>query len=207
MALAVTSWPNPIISVHFQPTCYWNPLCPIAAAWPPSFLPWTRAIPSSFFFLFLLNLPSTPDLSDWSPWAISKFLPHLFTLPLLKIGHCCPWLFRQCQNPWDILWSPLAFDLNTSPVSAYIPPHPCPRVPSLVPWATGPLHSSLWLEYPSLFPWTNLLLLNHFHIISPSHRSFFFFLSGSFFKGLYWICYIGISILCFVGLVMSHVKS
>ena len=127
--------------------------------------------------LILLSLSSqpAPDLSDWSPWAISKFLPHLFTLPLLKIGHCCPWLFRQCQNPWDILWSPLAFDLNTSLVSAYIPPHPCPRVPSLVPWATGPLHSSLWLEYPSLFPWTNLLLLNHFHIISPSHRSFFFF--------------------------------
>ena len=110
------------------------------------------------------------------PWAISKFLPDLFTLPLLKIGHGCPRLFRQYHNPRHVLWSPVAFGLNTSPVSAHISPNSCH---TCLLWSYVPqgLCTVLfgWSTHPSS-PWTSLLLLSHFHIISesPSHRSFFF---------------------------------
>ena len=69
------------------------------------------------------------------------------------------------------------------------------HVSYLVSCATGPLHVLFGWSTHLSSPWTSLLLLSHFHIISesPSHRSFFF-LSGSFFKGLYWICYNGVSI-------------
>ena len=134
-------------------------LHPIAAAWviptwSPPFPVWTTAIASTFFFLLLLKL-HLPNLFYWYLWGISKFMPDLFTLPLLKTLQCLATALEIWpQNPW--IWPCLSLLFQFTLHS------PLPLLPSFVSWvfhvppATGSLHKLFCLTgMPITLPSSN----------------------------------------------------
>lgn len=114
----------------------------------PSLVPIFSCTDYSYSFLIPLSLSAQfllPDPSDQSLWAISNFVPDLFTPPLLKIGNGCPRLFRQslgildmlCEALWDLIPTPLQFQLTPpfAPATCAFFGFMCHAPP-----ATGPLH-------------------------------------------------------------------